>query len=205
LAKAVFRNVVLAIMFAVGANASPAAAQFFSDGYEFLKAVRDRDGDAATEVLESTNDSVINARDAVTGETALHIVTQRRDALWVRFLTHKGANPNVADKNGVTPLQNASSRGYVEGVEVLLKAGANVDGANRIGETALIAAVLRRDVAMVRVLLANGANPDRSDNAGRSARDYASLDASTRVEAEILKSDEERKKNNPGPSYGPSF
>lgn len=205
MAKAVLRNAYLALMLVAGAFAVPAAAQFFSAGYEFLKAVKDRDGNEVNKILEATNGTVINARDQVTGESALHIATQRRDQLWIRFLSEQGANPNIADKNGITPLQIATSLGYVEGVEALLKAGANVNVANSTGETPLIAAVLRRDVEMTRLLLANGGNADRSDNSGRTARDYARLDSNSRLLGEIEQSDEDRKDDKPSKSYGPSF
>lgn len=205
MARAVFRKAFLAAILVAGVIATPAAAQLFSSGYEFLKAVKDRDGDEVTKVLESSNGTVINTRDKGTGETALHIVAKRRDALWIRFLTDRGANPNTADKNGVTPLQIASNLGFVEGVEALLKAGANVDVANNTGETPLISAILQRNVAMARLLLTNGANPDRSDNSGRNARDYAQLEGSKRLLDAIARSDEDRKDKKSANSYGPSF
>ncbi len=210
LAKAVFRNAFLAPIMMLGLLftgivAAPVAAQFFSAGYEFLKAVKDRDGTEVTKILEQTNGTVVNARDKSSGETAMHIVAQRRDQLWIKFLAERGTNPNIADKNGVTPLQIATNLGHIEGVEALLKAGANVDVANSTGETPLISAVLRRDVMMTRLLLANGANADRSDNSGRAAREYASLDGNTRVLAEIERSDDDRKNKEPKNSYGPSF
>jgi ankyrin repeat protein len=204
-AKAVFRNAFLAMVMAVGLVATPVAAQMFSSGFEFLKAVKDREGNEVTSILESTNGSVINARDRTTGESAMHIVAARRDALWIRFLADKGANPNFADRNGVTPLQIASNLGHVEGVEALLKAGANVDAASSTGETPLVSAVLRRDIAMTRLLLSNGANPDRADNSGRSARDYAKIDGNSRLLDEITRSDADRKDKKPTDSYGPSF
>ena len=43
--------------------AYPISAQMFSDGYEFLKAVKDRDGDAVTEMLNEPGTTVVNARD----------------------------------------------------------------------------------------------------------------------------------------------
>lgn len=210
MAKAVFRNAFLAPVMMLGLLftgivAVPVAAQYFSTGYEFLKAVKDRDGTEVTKVLEETNGAVVNARDKSTGETAMHIVAQRRDQLWIRFLAEQGTNPNIADKNGVTPLQISTNLGHIEGVEALLKAGANVDVANSTGETPLISAILRRDVMMTRLLLASGANPDRSDNSGRTAREYAKLDGNTRVLSEIERSDEERKGKKPQTSYGPSF
>ena len=155
--------------------ASPVAAQRTSDGYRFIKAVRDRDGDVATELLNEPGTTIVNAREITTGETALHAVVQRRDLTWVRFLLQRGANPNIADKNGVYPLQIAAQLGFIEGVERLIEGGAEVDVSDVTGETPLISAVHRRDVKMVEVLVVNGASPDRADNSGRTARDYAKL------------------------------
>ena len=180
--------------------AGPVAAQRTSEGYQFLKAVRDRDGTEATDMLNQPGSTLANARDISTGETALHIVTQRRDAVWIRFLTSKGANPNTADKKGVTPLQLAVQLGYVDGAEALLESGASIDFTNNTGETPLITAIHRRDNAMVRLLVGKGANPDRSDNSGRTARDYAKM-AGGNLLSELERSETDRKPQ--AQTYGP--
>lgn len=206
MARAVFRNSLIAAALASAAFAAPAAAQMFSDRYEFLEAVKDREGDKVTEILNEPGSVMVNARDLATGETALHIVTRRRDALWIRFLSQRGANPNIADKKGVMPLMLAANLNYVEGVEALIEAGARVDVTNDSGETPLIAAVHSRNASLVRLLLKKGANPDRNDNSGRSARDYATLmgRSSTMLE-EIERADEEREGQGKQQTYGPSF
>ncbi|RJY10375.1 ankyrin repeat domain-containing protein [Aurantiacibacter aquimixticola] len=152
---------------------SPAAAQFYSDGYEFLEAVKNREGTAATNMLKEPGSTVVNSRDITSGETGLHIVVGRRDLTWTRWLLQEGANPNIADNDGRTPLILATEIGFLEGVEALLARGARVDVANRTGETPLIAAVHSRNTQLMEVLLEGGADPDRADNTGRSARDYA--------------------------------
>lgn len=206
MASAAFRKRLIAAMLALAIPAAPLCAQMFSEGYEFLKAVKDRDGNEATKALNEPGTTVVNARDLATGETALHIVTQRRDAVWIQFLTQHGANPNIEDKKGVMPIQLAASLGFLEGIEALIKAGARVDVTNVAGETPLITAVHRRDVAMVRLLLAQGADADRRDNSGRSARDYAKLmGASSQILGEIERSDKERKGQTTQQTYGPSF
>lgn len=184
--------------------AVPATAQF-TDGYNFLKAVRERDGTEATKFLNEPGSTVVHSRDRASGESALHIVVKRRDDLWTKFLLEKGANPNVADKNGVTPLTLAASLGFVEGVERLVKAGARIDVGDAAGETPLIAAVHRRDMPILRLLLKNGANADKSDNSGRTARDYAALmGPAAGVLAEIERAEEERKgKPATQETYGP--
>lgn len=186
--------------------AVPAAAQFQSEGYQFLESVKDREGDIATAFLKEPGSVVVNTRDITSGETALHIVARRRDTVWIRFLTQNGANPNIRDKKGETPLQIATIVGPLESVTALLRAGANVDDTNAAGETPLISAVHRRDVPMARLLLGEGANPDRNDNSGRSARDYAELQTSnTLMLNEFSRADEARADASTGKTYGPSF
>ena len=183
---------------------APAAAQMYSDGYKFLKAVKDKDGAVVNELLDSPGSTLVNARDISSGETGLHIATARRDVTWIQFLLGKGGNPNIADKRGVTPLMLAAQLGFVEGVQALAKGGGRVDVANDAGETPLISAIHRRDIALMRVLLKAGANPDRTDNSGRSARDYAALDgANSLLTGEIERNAKGGASDKP--SYGPSL
>ena len=204
--QVVIRKIAMIIALLGAVAAVPASAQLFSEGYEFLKAVKDRDGDVVTATLDEPGTTVVNTRDLSTGETALHIVTARRDAVWIRFLTGRGANPNIRDKKGVTPLQLAVTLGFVEGVEALVQAGAEVEITDSSGETPLISAVHRRDTGLIRLLLANGGNPDRADNSGRTARDYALLmNANSSILAEFARADAERENAGDTQDYGPSF
>lgn len=170
-----FALVALALI----ASAAPAAAQFVSDAEPFLTAVRARDGDKATELLNS-RPTIVNSRN-VKGETALNIAIARSDDLWTKFLIGKGANVNLAASNGDTPLITAARVGYTEAVDLLLQLGAKVDATNKMGETPLIVAVQQRQVDAVKLLVAKGANPDKKDAAaGYSAREYAKRDTRNR-------------------------
>ncbi|MBK6707176.1 MAG: ankyrin repeat domain-containing protein [Sphingomonadales bacterium] len=154
----------------------PVLAQF-SDSYNFLKAVDERDGAEAEKYLNEPGSVIVNTKRDQTGETALHIVVARKDDTWLNYLLLKGANPNLADRKGVTPLMLATQMGFVEGAARLIKNKASVDGTNRSGETPLIRAVQLRNAEMVRLLLKSGANPDKRDAlAGLSAREYAAQD-----------------------------
>lgn len=204
--RSILRKLGVAAGIASLGLALPLAAQGFSNGYEFLKAVKDREGDIATDMLNEPGTTVVNTRDVTTGETGLHIVVARRDTLWVRFLLQRGANPNIRTKKGVTPLQMAANLGFIEGVEELIKRGAQVDVTDRTGETPLMAAVHKRDIQIIRRLLAQGADPDLNDNSGRSARDYADLmSANSLILAEFERSDKEREGKGTPKQYGPSF
>ncbi|MDX3900609.1 MAG: ankyrin repeat domain-containing protein [Sphingobium sp.] len=183
----------------------PMAAQAqFSDSYNFLKAVKDRDGDKVTKLVEKPGSTVINSRDVTSGENALHLVVARRDATWLNFLLAKGANPNLVDNDGNSPLMDAVQVRFEDAVRLLLARGAQVDKTNDNGETPLIRAVQLRDVAMVRLLVANGANADKRDSiAGMSAKDYAARDSRTPGLVEALSAAKAAAPK--GPVQGPTF
>ncbi len=169
-----------AVTVAIVAIASPASAQF-SDSYNFLKAIRERNSSdnskKAMDIIAKPGSVIIDTRDITTGESALHIVTKARDLPWLNFLLSKGAKADIKDRQGDTPLMHAANLRFIEGAGALLRAKAQVNLANNSGETPLIRAVQLRDSAMVRLLLLAGANPDKTDTlAGMSARDYAKRD-----------------------------
>ena len=195
-----------AVVGAASVPLTPAAAQMFTEGYQFLKAVKDRDGDKATDILSKPGTQVVNSRDLTSGDTGLHMVVQRMDTLWVRFLLQRGADPNIRNKRGISPLQLATSLGFIEGAEELIKGGASVNVSDQTGETPLIAAVHARNVPMVRMLLAKGSNPDHNDNSGRSARDYMLVQAgNTLMKQEFEAADKKRAEKGTAKDYGPSF
>ena len=185
--------------------ALPAKAQY-SQQYQFLQAVEDKDGEKIVELLSAPGSTLVNSRDLTSGEAGLHIVVRRRDLLWTRFLIQQGANPNIRDNDGVTPLVVAAQLGFAEGVNALINAGARVDIPNDTGETPLIFAVHTRNVAIMRLLLRAGADPDRSDNSGRTARDYAELDGpNSQLLAEIEENARPTSEREGASTYGPSF
>ena len=90
---------------ALAGFAVPVVAQdLVSPGYSFLKAVRDRDGDKVQKELDKPGTTVILSRDDSNGETALHIVTKRRDIVWMRYMLAKGVSINGRDRQGNTAL-----------------------------------------------------------------------------------------------------
>lgn len=169
------RTGIAAMLLMAPISASP--AQQFSESYKFLEAIRKADGNAVNEILGKPGQSIINTRDRSTGDGAIHIVTRRSDPTYMRFLLQKGANPNLQDARGNTPLMTAVEQNFGDGVDILITYKANVNLANSSGETPLIRAVQMRNYELVRTLLAAGADPDQSDYvAGMSARAYAARD-----------------------------
>ena len=180
--------------------AVPATAQSnASEGEAFLKAVEDKDGGKAVPLLENPSSRVVNYR-GLSGNTALHIATRNRESDWVGFLIGKGADPNIGDAKGDTPLIIAAGMGYEEAATWMLDRTAQVDLANRRGETALIIAVQQRQRRMVELLLEAGANPDKADHsAGYSARDYAKRDTRSRELLKLIETVKSTKRKLVGP------
>jgi uncharacterized protein len=180
-----FRAAAAALVFLLAAT--PAYAQHFSDSFQFLDAIRKSDGTKVMQIMTDTNGGVVNAKDRGTGEAALHIIAKHGDPVYLRYLIQKGANPNIQDGEGNSPMMIAVNNGWDEGVEILITYHANVNLANNSGETPLIRAVQLRKKDLVVTLLAAGADPDRADViAGRSARDYAMADNRSPTIAKLL-------------------
>ena len=169
-------------LIAIGA---PALAQLNSDSDQFVEAVEKRDGDKATDLIQS-KPRIVDSRNAK-GDTALIIAINRSDPNWTGFLLNKGADPNLAGRGGDTPLIAAARIGFEDAAEWLIGMGAKVDGTNRMGETALIVAVQQRQIPLIKLLLEKGANPDKTDTAaGYSAREYAARDTRSRQILQLI-------------------
>ena len=186
------------------AIAVPAAAQLgFSQSYTFLKAVRDSDGSKITDILSKAGSAqvIIDTQDQANGDTALHIVTRRRDMTYLNFLLSRGANPNLRNRLGQSPLLIATQTRWPEGVSLLLDHRAQADLASSLGETALTRAVQNYDATIVALLLRAGANPLKPEaGSGLSARDYAKRDPRASV---ILREIDEAKPKAKA-NYGPN-
>ena len=91
----------------------------------------------------------------------------------VQLLVDHGANINIADKDGVTPLKHAQTRGFKEIERILEKAAAGGTGTGaKERDAKLLAAAKRGDVAAVKELLAQGATstPETTRGRPRSSR-----------------------------------
>jgi hypothetical protein len=111
------------------------------------------------------------------GMTALLAATafarQTRDIAGMELLVSRGADPNLANKEGNDPLMMSARHGLVEAVIMLLKAGADPRRANRYGTTALMQASRGHLVETARALLRAGANRLQVDERGMNAATYS--------------------------------
>jgi ankyrin repeat protein len=189
-----------ALVIALAMAATPAAAQVGgSDGEAFIAAMKEGNGGKALELIDKAGSTVVNYR-GTDGNAALHIAAHNRNGNWIGYLLAKDADPNVADRNGDTPLIICARLSFPEGAARLLMMNAIVDKTNKLGETALIVAVQQRQATIVKMLLEAGANPDKADHAsGYSARDYAKRDSRSPEMLKLIETVKSRKKAAVGP------
>lgn len=96
------------------------------------------------------------------GRSALHYAVESGFDC-IELLIENGAELNVTDGNGDTPLHWAAFRNCVNSLVVLLGHGANVNAFDFNHETALSWAAKKSNVESVRVLLQYNAIPDAVD------------------------------------------
>lgn len=94
----------------------------------------------------------------------------------VSLLLSFGANPNVTDRLGITPLMNAASSNAQKYTAMLIEAKADLDLQDSQGATALMHAVQAGSYEIVSLLLAAGA-----DRTIRSDRRLTALELAARL------------------------
>jgi uncharacterized protein len=131
------------------------------------------------------------------GATPLYRATRATDLPAIRALLDRGANPNVAAKDGSTPLMIAAGFGARRGgaeedvvekagradpldaIKLYVAAGATINAANEAGNTALHYAALTGSTRSVEYLAANGAALDVTNKLGKTPLDLANPKGAT--------------------------
>ena len=169
------------------ALAAPATAQRQSLGYQFLEGIKKRDGAAVNKVVSQPGigSAVIDYQ--ANGEAAIHLLARAGDLQYLAFVLGQGADPDLRNAKGDTPLTIAVDANQGAAIDLLVKRKAKLEYGNRSGETPLIRAVQNRNLELASQLLKLGANPDTRDIiAGKSARDYATADNRSPQLAKLL-------------------
>lgn len=150
----------------------------------FLKAADAGDIPAMEKLLEKGVH--IDTRNSA-GETAMRIASKNNDLNTTRFLLDKGANPNIADATGRSPLSRAAGEGFNALLKLLLTApDIYVDVQKKDGDTALRLAVIHNQTESVRLLLEAGANPNIQNENGNTPLIRAAAQGYTEITKLLL-------------------
>src|SRR5579862_3845288 len=125
-------------------------------GAEALEGPLEADCQKCIELVEKN----VNAKEYSTALLALSIHSERVKA--IRFLLDHGANVNVEDVDGRTPILFAANSDYqtLETVKLLIDHGADVNAKNHFGQSPLYLAKLHGNTPIVSLLLKSGAKAD---------------------------------------------
>lgn len=148
--------------------------------YKLHQAINSGSTEQIVNTLKSTSHQkkILNAR--VDNSTALLGAAASDNPDVAQLFVARGAQVNVADNYGRTPLHLAAYQGHACLVEKLVQAGAYVNAADKNSETPLHKAVQgvssgsmqSSKLQTVAILLASGANRDATNKNGHKPFDY---------------------------------
>jgi ankyrin repeat protein len=144
---------------------------------DFIDAVV-RDQQRAVGLL-AAHPNLIEAR-WIHEETPLHVMTIEGFGDGVRFLAEHGADVNVVNEFGDSPLIDAVALGHASIAEVLLRHGANPNARSRTRDNALHIATKRGDGRVVALLLDAGAEARYRTDLGETVFDALPLSGAER-------------------------
>lgn len=122
-----------------------------------------------------TYNADVNRAEKKFGATALFYAVQRGDEVAVKKLIMSGAQVNICNKEGQTPLHIACYYGHSNVVELLLFASAQPDvmTKGKQGKSPLMYAARNGHAEVAKLLLEAGAKPDIATTQGKTALMYA--------------------------------
>ena len=175
--------VALAGLAAAAAVASALAAT--PDDTRLVAAIRAHDlAKARGFIAEGIPVNTLDAQSA----SALHWAAHANDLEAVQLLLEAHANPNLANRFGVTPLHEAATVANPEMLTAMLDAGGNANAAFGAGETVLMTAARAGDAESVSALLAHGGQVDATEKwHGQTALMWAAMENHADVVDLLLK------------------
>ena len=101
------------------------------------------------------------------------VLDEHEDGEILPVLLKQGANPNVPNAKGQTPLDccRASNKDVV--VSMMIPYGVDLNTQNEFGQTLLMTAVMEKNEKLAKLLLENGADVKVADKLGNTALHYA--------------------------------
>ena len=130
-----------------------------------MSAISDNDHDAFQRLLRAG--ALVNEPDSQSrGNTPLLLALDGNCDRIVRDLLENGADCNLPDADGTTPLMMAAQRDNLENVKLLISRGADLDAVNENERQGAL--VFAEDWDVVRLLVESGANLEIRDDSGQT-------------------------------------
>uniref|UniRef100_A0ABD2XEW1 Uncharacterized protein n=1 Tax=Trichogramma kaykai TaxID=54128 RepID=A0ABD2XEW1_9HYME len=116
----------------------------------------------------------INAQDQL-GNTPLHLSLDNRHASVAYSLLENDADPNLANKKGMTPLHSAFMKIYIDSnlIALMLRKDADPNLADEQGMTPLHLAVKKKDQDLIGMMLRRGGNLNLTNEKGMTPFHFA--------------------------------
>ena len=174
------RLIVIALALAAGSAIAASA-----DDARLVAAIRAHDlAKARGFIAEGVGVNALDSQSA----SALHWAAHLNDLEAVQLLLEAHADPNLANRFGVTPLHEAATMGNAAMVAAMLDAGGNPNAAFGAGETVLMTAARAGDADSVTALLKHGAKVDAVESwHGQTALMWAAMENHADVVDLIIK------------------
>ena len=120
-------------------------------------------------------------------KSALHTAAfHNKTNAMIKELIILGANIDLLDKNGQTPLHRAAKKDNTNAIKELIRLGANVNLQDNRGQTPLHIAAIRGHPGAIKELISSGANVNLQDNDGHTAF-FNSLTSGLLLSASVIK------------------
>ena len=143
--------------------------------------------DAARTLVEGgAYPGLLNIRSGAKGYGLSHLAAGRGDLRRLALLAELGADLNLRENRGYTPLAVAAIDGKAEAVRQLLSAGADANVTDNAGGTPLHHAAARGRAEIVQMLLDGGADPGFRNSDGKTALDVA-MEAGKDATAHVIR------------------
>lgn len=168
-------------------KALPQSEEEHSDAYgntTLHHACWNEQGEVVKVLIEKDKDSVNKVNDR--GESPLILAVKRSNLVITELLLLAGAQPELADLDGIMPLHIAAENGELFVAKALLGAGAGIETKTTDGQTPLILAARRGRNDLTAMLIEAGADVNQVDNEQHSALYYAAEAGFTEIVEQLL-------------------
>ena len=126
-------------------------------------------GQAAALALLLKKGARVNDRAVFNGMTALHFAGRKGFLEILEILIQSGANLEITDNDGFTPLWSTAFVNKEEAIEFLLKKGANINHLDKNGNNIIAPAAANGSNHVIRLLVGRGVNPGNKNKFQRTA------------------------------------